>query len=123
MLILNNGTEDERSVAADHLACFGSSAEPAVPEMISLFAARNGEVQANAVEAVAAVGYSAVAHLISATEHTDPRIRVNACQALGRIGAIAREALPALAKLLDSPETAANAEIAMRRILCGAVGR
>jgi HEAT repeat protein len=121
--ILNDGTEEERSVAADRLACFGSLAEPAVPAMINLFAAGNGEVQANAVEAVAAVGYSSVAHLISATEHPDPRIRVNACQALGRMGAIAREALPALAKLLDSPATAGNAEIAMRRILCGAEGR
>ena len=121
---LRSGDEDARSVAADRVACHGAAAEEAVPLMIELFAARNGEIQANAMAAVAHIGEAAVPHLIRALKNKDLRIRQNACGSLGNIGSAARPALPALANLAVGPlDVAGHAESAIRKIVCGAPRR
>ncbi|HKR66388.1 MAG TPA: HEAT repeat domain-containing protein [Thermoanaerobaculia bacterium] len=117
--VLRKGSVDARSVALYDLACLGASAEPAVPLMIESFAARNGELQGLAIDAVAAIGVPAVPHLIRALESSNVNIRGNACSALGAIGAPAKAALPALAKLaVGAPGTTGQAEIAIAKIVC-----
>jgi HEAT repeats len=80
-----SGPSDERSQAADTLGCFGEASRDAVPAMIRLFADDNGEIQANAVDAVAALGRTAVPALRAALSDSNPRIRDNAVRALRRI--------------------------------------
>jgi HEAT repeat protein len=119
MQILRTGDELARSTAADAIARFGEAAEPAVPLIVPLFDAKHGEVQANAMDAVAKIGVAALPHLLRALESDNVNIRNGACGALGQMRSLAKPALPALAKLaLGPPDSAADAEIAIRKIVC-----
>ena len=87
--------------------------------MIRLFADPAGEIQANAVAAVAYLCQSAVPALIEALGASDLRIRNNASRALARIGSSAKAGLPKLRQLAGDAEPAYSpwAERAIRRIL------
>lgn len=115
---LESGTSDERSLAADTLSCFGESSRAAVPAMIRLFADPGGEIQANAVAAVANLGGIAVPALVTALDSSDLSTRNNAARALARIGPPAQAALPRLRQLAAdaNPEYSPSAERAIRRI-------
>lgn len=119
---IESGTPDERSMAADTLSCFGESSRGAVPAMIRLFADPTGEIQANAVAAVAHLGEIAVPALITALDSSNLSTRNNAAGALARIGPPAQAALPKLRQLAAdaNPEYSPFAEQAIRRIGSGA---
>jgi len=88
---------NERSAAGDDLACYGDAAAPAVKKMISqLFNTGIGEVNGNAIEAVAFLGSIAVPALIEALDDPAPLIRINTIEALRSIGPPAAPALRAL---------------------------
>lgn len=118
MAQIKSGTSDERSMAADTLSCFGEASRDAVPAMIRLFAHPTGEIQANAVAAVANLGEIAVPALITALDSSDLSTRNNAAGALARIGPAARAALPKLKRLAADadPAYSPSAEQAISRI-------
>ncbi len=105
-------------MAADTLSCFGASSREAVPAMIRLFADPIGEIQANAVAAVANLGAIAVPELITALDASSLSLRNNAAAALARIGPPAQAALPRLRQLAAEahPDYSLSAERAVRRI-------
>ena len=115
VLLLVSGTVQ----AADTLSCFGEASRDAVPAMIRLFAEPVGEIQANAVAAVAHLGQIAVPPLVDALGASDLRIRNNASRALARIGPPAAAGLPKLRQLAADANPAYSpwAERAIRRIL------
>jgi HEAT repeat protein len=95
---------DKRSQAGDDLACYGTAAAPAVPIIISrLFNTEVGEINANAVQAVAFLGPVAVPALIDALDDPAYWIRINTIEALRSIGPPAAQALPALRERRELP--------------------
>lgn len=119
--------EQRRAEITDHLHSLGAEAVAALARTLS-----DPDVQMRRNAALVLIdlggGYSAEARpklntlgamlaLIGATEDSDHQVRARAAHALAEIGAPARQAVPALAKLL------ADAEEGPRNSACIALGR
>lgn len=129
---MGSNDEAKRLNAIYQLAGIGSDAIPALLANLESFAGRNlhertlarnaqGEtiprdqaaterrwneraiVMEDSAYALGAIGEAAVPTLLSLLDHDDPWIKINACFALGEVGAGAANATPRIAELLDHP--------------------
>ena len=93
------------------LGRMGPSAAAAVPAVVRASEAGDAEVRIAAVQALgkmqAADAVPSLVRLLAAGE--DPRLRLEAVHALGRIGTAARPAVPGLVLLLDAPDAGTRA--------------
>lgn len=98
---LKDKAPDVRLNAAAFLASLGNDAESAVPAMIASLREPDNERRNLIMTLVADLRHAAIPALIDALKDEDPDIRLGACQALGKMGIGAEEAIPHLIDLLD----------------------
>jgi HEAT repeat protein len=100
------------------LAQLGPAAAPAAPELVTALASADDRVRSYALGALEAIGADAVLTLVKGLEHPHARARVEAAEALGRIGPAATPAIaPLVGRLKDSqPGPAVAAARALGRI-------
>jgi HEAT repeat protein len=101
--VLLTGLEDpERDVrhpAAEAIGRLGENGREAVPMLCRMLNAE--EDRTVAIDALRQVRVNSVPHLIEALQIKEPAVRLFACEALGQLGAEAKEAVPELRKLFD----------------------
>src|SRR5439155_8038 len=106
-----------RGRAAEALGRIGPAAKEAVPALARAMKDKDEvSVRAAAAEALGRVGAAAVPELIEALKGKDAGQRALAAGALGRIGPGAKEAVPALEKVLDDKTIAEPARKAIAKI-------
>lgn len=99
--VIADGLKDQsalqRRLAAQSAKRFGERGEILVP---SLFKMLDIDTERNAaLNALRSIPVRDVQRLVSVLTHKDPNVRIFACNALGKLGADARETLPELDKL------------------------
>jgi HEAT repeat protein len=109
---------DLRKEAADTLTVYGPRARRAVPSLIAATRAEDTLLVQKVLQALNSIGTKALGKNLSRTVdavartlgHTDPQVRKTAAETLGRFGADARRAAPALQRALrDEDETVRQA--------------
>jgi HEAT repeat protein len=113
-----SGSGDDLAWAAWALEQCGPDAAPAVPELVAQLTNRSEFIRRYAFLALESIGQPAVAPLVKALDSKQPRQRVEAAEALGRIGPEAEAAVPALIGLTQTapPGPRAAAARALGRI-------
>jgi HEAT repeat protein len=109
------GTSGSKQWAAWALARFGPAAAPAAPDLVRLLADRDDSVRDWVFRALEAIGPDAVPALTQGCKSVVPGVRVEAAEALGRIGPGADSAVPTLLPLLQ--DTSAGPRVAAARAL------
>ena len=89
-----------RSCAAWAFNTMGPAAREAVPLLVEKLA-EGKYVREGASSALASIGPAAVPALLKALEHEKPTVREGVAEALGAMGAKAREAVPSMAAVLE----------------------
>lgn len=90
-----------RKQAALALSALGKEAEPALPDLTNALLDQDAFVRAGVADALVGLGGTAVPALVNALERDD--LRIPALLVLEKIGPAAKEAVPALARLLKQP--------------------
>ncbi len=97
------------------LGNIGKAAEPGLPDLIRLVGGRDTAAALAAVEALGKIAITrddVIAALESALKSDSPRMAAAGCTALGRLGAGARSALPAIGKLKEHRDAKVRAAAA-----------
>jgi HEAT repeat protein len=103
--ILEGGVREEQApfrwAAAVFLGEMGPAAEKAIPALIEAAKAADKETASCAVQALAEISPATVPTLIEKLNDPDPAMRISAATALGKVGSTAKDAIPALTRLLN----------------------
>ena len=95
--MLNERREDEDSEAtADALGGIGPGARAAVPALEKLLADDDKRIRSASARALSRIDPTVVAAVAALVEALDSESAADACESLGRMGSVARAALPAL---------------------------
>ena len=120
MPILDEALADQsaavRKVAAEAAGKLGEAAQDAVPKLFALLKAE--EDRAVALDSLRQIKVKSTPLLVEALSINDPSVRLFACESLGRLGPLAKDAIPALKKALndDYDIVRRQARMALRRI-------
>lgn len=98
----------------------GQAAAPAAPALVGCLG--EPKLRAEATEVLALIGKPAVPELVKAVESGEPAARQGAVQALGRLGAEAADAVPALVGLFRDDALRQDAVLALGKVGRPAVG-
>ncbi len=104
------------------VAEFVSLGEDAVPALIEAFEDEKPWVSSYAAEAVIGIGPSAVPHLIRALKDERASVRFGAVVVLGEFGPAARQAIPALEKIVRTEQDSRvcrAAEMSLKKVRSG----
>jgi HEAT repeat protein len=113
--MLTDPNREVRHAAASALAQLGDRARSAAPQLLVLL--DSDEDRAFALEALRRTQPRAVPQLLPLLNHRDQGVRVFACERLGRLGADAREAIPALQQLAGAQSQPESVQREARRAL------
>ena len=95
-----------RVIVCEILGRVGPKAKEAVPELVRVFEAPNDpDARLAAILACSRIGKTSVGPLVTALRHEKAPVRAGAAEALGKIGAAAKEdALPELLRLSENEQ-------------------
>ena len=102
-----------RRAAGEALGRLGEKARAAAPRLIVCL--QRDEDRAFALEALKQIQLRDLPQLMELVNHGDTRVRIFACERLGRLGGEARDALPVLQELAQSRTVAENVQREARR--------
>ncbi|MBI2947293.1 MAG: HEAT repeat domain-containing protein [Verrucomicrobia bacterium] len=113
---LNDNSPVVRKVAVEALVKFSEAADEIIPKVFALL--KSGEDRPVALDALRQIKVKSVSLLTETLSNNDPSVRLFACEALGRLGPLAKESVPALKKALtdDYDIVRRQARMALRRI-------
>lgn len=94
--ILKDTQEDNEDSRLMVVNALGKMCQPAVPILITAFKYNNWEVQHAAIQSLVYIGQPAVPTLVALVQDEDSSVRSHAAEALGGIGAEAKDAVPIL---------------------------
>jgi HEAT repeat protein len=118
--ILEAGLQEEeapfRWAAAVFLGEMGSAATEAIPLLEQAVKSTDKETASCSVQALGQISPATVPILVETLGDPDPRMQISACVALGKLGAKAKRAVPALRALLT--DQGLGSPTIMGRALC-----
>jgi HEAT repeat protein len=99
---LKEGDENRRALAAEAMGRLGADGKAALPALLLALRDEGELVRQNALQSIIAIGPDGTATqpLTDSLKDSDALVRVLSANALGRLGPLARPALPALREAL-----------------------
>ncbi|PZM82182.1 MAG: hypothetical protein DKM50_04175 [Candidatus Margulisiibacteriota bacterium] len=117
--LCGDSNSDVRKSAAEALGKMGPAAKDAIPALIKLFG--DSYVRDLAIKALCKMGPDAVPALIKLCGDSDRDVRIDAAEALGKMGPAAKDAIPALIKLCGDSDSVVKLFATQNIVVLGAV--